>query len=219
MIKNQSRCRGAARKSRRVLGGRVATRHPHIPITSGGRGLICIASIGRAPGGHASTCSRGSCAGPAVCATPAPVWNSTFLGELSSKIILDNFLRNSFAGAVWPGHKNPQDQAERSGDPERERGEPRAAAAERPKLPPTPKAPLPPPGPTWGDFIGTQVAQSHRPIHRSPPCHVAPMSFTSGCRCSCSQAEPAMSDPIGHGTPPLGAAHAPKPPRPRAPCC
>ena len=101
MIKIQSRCRGAARKSRRVLGGRVATRHPHIPITSGGRGLICIASIGRAPGGHASTCSRGSCAGPAVCATPAaPVWNSTFLGELSSKIILDNFLRNSFAGAV-----------------------------------------------------------------------------------------------------------------------
>ena len=116
-------------------------------------------------------------------------------------------------------HINLQDQAERSGDPERERGEPRAAAAERPKLPPTPKAPLPPPGPTWGDFIGTQVAQSHRPIHRSTPCHVAPMSFTSGCRCSCSQAEPAMSDPIGHGTPPLGAAHAPKPPRPRAPCC
>ena len=98
MIKIQSRCRGAARKSRRVLGGRVATRHPQILITSGGRGLICTASIGRAPGGHASTCSRGSCAGPAVCATPAPVWNSTFLGELSSKIISDSFLRS---GLCW----------------------------------------------------------------------------------------------------------------------
>ena len=28
------------------------------------------------------------------------LWNSTFLGQLSSKIILDNFLRNSFTGAV-----------------------------------------------------------------------------------------------------------------------